>query len=118
MMQVFAQHLQAVPVSPSQRGPSAVPPDLEQLVLSCLAKAPEDRPQSAAELDRGLAAADVEPWTDVHAQQWWAATQPLAGDTDGNVDTHPGRHASGDSDTRIEIDLSETSAAPKRPAQP
>jgi serine/threonine protein kinase len=115
VMQVFAQHLQAAPTSPSQRGPCTVPPDLEQLVLSCLAKKPEDRPQSAAELDRQLAAADVEPWTDVHARQWWAATHALAGDLDGNVDTHLGRHASGESDTRLEVDLREASVAPDRP---
>ena len=65
VMQVFAQHLQAAPVSPSQRAPSGVPPDLDQLVLDCLAKKPEDRPRSAAELERRLAAVDVEPWTDV-----------------------------------------------------
>ena len=81
-----------------------LPQDLEQLVLSCLAKKPENRPRSAAELDRRLAAADVEPWTDVHAQQWWATTQVSGGDVDGNVETHPGRHASGASDTRLAVD--------------
>ena len=105
VMQVFAQHLQATPIPPSQRGPFAVPPDLEQLVLSCLAKKPEDRPQTAAELDRRLAVADVEPWTDVHAQQWWAAAQALAADPDATGDTHLDRHASGESDTRLAIDL-------------
>ena len=82
-----------------------MPPDLEQLVLNCLAKKPEDRPQSAAELDRRLAAVDVEPWTDVHAQQWWAAAQALAADPDATGDTHLDRHASGESDTRLAIDL-------------
>ena len=107
VMQVFAQHLQAAPTPPSQRGPSTVPPDLEQLVLNCLAKKPEDRPQSAAELDRRLAAVDVEPWTDVHAQQWWAATKASSGDLDGNVETHIGEHASGESATRLAVDLRE-----------
>jgi len=105
IMQVFAQHLQAAPIPPSQRGPFAVPPDLEQLVLSCLAKKPEDRPQTAAELNRRLAVADVEPWTDVHAQQWWAATQSVAADPDATVDTDLGRHASGESDTRLAIEV-------------
>ena len=90
VMQVFAQHLQEAPTPPSLRGPSTVPLDLEQLVLNCLAKKPEDRPQSAAELDRRLAVVDVEPWTDVHAQQWWAATKASSGDLDGNVETQIG----------------------------
>jgi serine/threonine protein kinase len=88
MMQVFAQHLQAEPTPPSQRGASSVPHELEQLVLNCLAKKPEDRPQSAAELDRRLAEIDVERWTDVHARQWWAQAQPSPSDPDGSVATH------------------------------
>jgi len=87
VVQVFAQHLQAAPMPPSQRGPFTVPPDLEQLVLSCLAKEPEGRPQSAAELGRRLAASDVESWTAVDAEQWWAARPAAAGESDGNVDT-------------------------------
>ncbi len=72
-MQVIAQHLQAVPVPPSQRVAFAVPPHLEQLVLACLAKKPEDRPQSATALSSQLASIDLEPWTDAQAQAWWAA---------------------------------------------
>jgi eukaryotic-like serine/threonine-protein kinase len=117
VMQVFAQHLQADPMPPSQRGPSTVPPDLEQLVLSCLAKKPEDRPQSAAELDRRLAVVDVEPWTDVHAQQWWATTKASSADLDANVETHIGGHASAESATRLAVDLREASGAPERSDQ-
>ena len=116
-MQVFAQHLQAAPTPPSLRAPSRVPPDLEELVLNCLAKQPKDRPQSAAELDRRLAAVDVEPWTDVHARQWWAATKPSSGDLDGSVETHSGARAPGESATRLQVDLGETSGAPERPDQ-
>ena len=43
---------------------------MDELVLSCLAKEPEDRP-SAAELSRSLAALDVEPWHEVEAKDWW-----------------------------------------------
>ena len=113
-MQVFAQHLQTVPTPPSQRGPATVAPDLEQLVLSCLAKKPEDRPQSAAELNRRLGAVNVEPWTEVHAQEWWATTRASSSDLDGNVETPiPGR-ASGETATRLAIGPRETSDAPER----
>jgi serine/threonine protein kinase len=115
VMQVFAQHLQSAPTPPSERGPIPVPPDLEQLVLTCLAKQPEDRPQSAAELDRRLAVADLEPWTDVDARQWWAAAQAPAGDSGGTVETHLGRRATGETDTRLAVDMREVSIAPERP---
>ena len=101
-MQVFAQHLQAAPTPPSHRGPGDVPPELEQLVLACLAKRREDRPPSAAELDRRLAAAAVEPWTEADAEQWWTAQGP-PGSLDGG--------ASSESVTRIAPDLRETADA-------
>ena len=104
-MQVFAQHLQGVPTPPSQRGPYAVPPALEQIVLSCLAKTPEDRPQSAANLDRQLAAIDVEPWTDTHARQWWESAEAASGEVDGNAEKPTEGHAPGLSATRTAIDL-------------
>ena len=110
VMQVFAQHLQDAPTPPSRWAPSTVPPDLEQLVLECLAKKPEDRPASAAELERRLSAVDVESWTDLHARQWWAATKPSSGDLDGNVETHRGGRAPGESATRLSVDLRETSS--------
>jgi hypothetical protein len=53
-----------------------------------LAKKPEDRPQSAGELERRLTLLNIETWTNVHAQQWWAATQASSGVLEGNVETH------------------------------
>jgi eukaryotic-like serine/threonine-protein kinase len=73
VMQVIAKHLQSVPDPPSRRVPSGVPPDLERVVLACLAKRPEERPQSAAELARMLDAAGIEPWTESQASAWWQA---------------------------------------------
>jgi hypothetical protein len=71
-MEIISKHLQAAPVPPSARVASRIPPPLERLVMACLAKTPEERPQSAATLERLLAALDVEPWTDADAKAWWA----------------------------------------------
>jgi serine/threonine-protein kinase len=70
-MQLIARHLQATPVPPSKRAAIDVPPALERIVLACLAKEPEGRPRSAAELARALAAIDVPPWSEVQAAEWW-----------------------------------------------
>jgi serine/threonine protein kinase len=66
---VCCQHLHAQPVPPSQRIGRAIPVELEQLILSCLAKAPSLRPQNAASLRQALlplAAA----WSQDAAARW------------------------------------------------
>ena len=73
--QMVARHLRAEPVPPSLRTEVYVPLALEQLVLACLAKEPENRPQSAAELSRSLAAIEVEPWDEEQSRQWWLGNQ-------------------------------------------
>ncbi len=100
VMKVIAKHLQSVPVPPSQRGPIAVPPALEQLVLACLAKKPEDRPRSAAELARALAAIDVVPWTEIQAREWWVAARALSGDGNTGASVRP--PSSSSAETRLE----------------
>jgi tetratricopeptide (TPR) repeat protein len=52
---VFAQHLTAAPVPPSEHAPD-LPRALEDLILALLAKAPGARPGSAAEVAGALAA--------------------------------------------------------------
>ena len=54
---VLHQHVRVAPKPPSQRNPG-IPPALDALVLEMLAKAPEDRPQTAAEVRDRLAALD------------------------------------------------------------
>jgi eukaryotic-like serine/threonine-protein kinase len=55
-LQTMFMHIQQAPVPPSKRTENPIPPALERLVLTCLAKQPEDRPPSAADLAAGLAA--------------------------------------------------------------
>jgi serine/threonine-protein kinase len=75
-LQMMAKHLRAEPVPPSQRSALPIPPALERLVLACIAKKPEGRPHSAAELARALAGIKGEPWSETQAREWWAAHQP------------------------------------------
>jgi serine/threonine-protein kinase len=72
-LHMVARHLRADPVPPSQRAPFPVPPALDRLVLACLEKKPDDRPQTAGELARSLASVPVEPWTEAQAEAWWTA---------------------------------------------
>jgi serine/threonine-protein kinase len=74
-MGLVLQHVQATPVAPSARTSLPVPESLEQLVLSCLAKDPAARPQSAKELLRGLAAVNGATWTEERAREWWTRHQ-------------------------------------------
>lgn len=56
---------------PSQLRPE-IPKDVEQVVLRCLAKTPEERFQSALAMERALAACDGGDWTREAADQWWS----------------------------------------------
>lgn len=79
-LQMVARHLQAEPIPPSQRTTQPIPPPLERLVLSCLAKDPRNRPQSAGEIARALAAIEAASWSEEQAVRWWSANAGAAGE--------------------------------------
>ena len=54
-IQTMFMHMQQEPVAPSARTANPIPPALERLILTCLAKQPQDRPGSASDLAAGLA---------------------------------------------------------------
>jgi serine/threonine-protein kinase len=69
---MLMQHFEAQPTPPSRRAEIEVPADLETVIMACLAKRPDERPATAAELSRRLAACAVrQPWTDERALEWW-----------------------------------------------
>jgi serine/threonine-protein kinase len=73
VLEVCAQHLHSAPEPPSSRLRAPVAPDLENVILSCLAKRPEDRPASALNLrERLRACAAAGRWTNARAAQWWS----------------------------------------------
>jgi len=66
------QHVTAEPKPPSQMTTLPIPTMLEQIILQCLAKKPEERPENAAALAKLLRMVPSGPgWSDVDAQQWW-----------------------------------------------
>jgi serine/threonine-protein kinase len=71
VIEVCGKHLHKAPISPSERLGRPLPPKLEALILRCLAKAPADRPTSAALLKEELEQCDVPVWTDAQARGWW-----------------------------------------------
>jgi eukaryotic-like serine/threonine-protein kinase len=75
-MGLLLHHAKTPPTAPSARTDQQIPAALDDLVLSCLAKDPADRPQSARELSLRLASVDgASAWTQDRARQWWVANQ-------------------------------------------
>jgi serine/threonine-protein kinase len=68
---MIAKHMQSAPIPPSQRIGKPVSPELERLILKCLAKDPMDRPQSAALLAQALEFVPSDGWSEDHARRWW-----------------------------------------------
>lgn len=76
-MQVMFAHAKEKPTPPSKRSEVPIPPDLERVVLWCLEKEPEDRPQTAGELMRALAGVETLPtWTNEDGERWWKSHLP------------------------------------------
>lgn len=74
-LQMLVKRLHDDPPPPSSRTELPLPAELERLVLACLARNPDGRP-NAAELSRALAALHVEPWTEADASDWWRVNRP------------------------------------------
>ena len=82
-MKMLMHHVETAPVPPSQRTELPIPPELDQIVLACLEKDPNRRPQNAEELwQMLLECKSAETWSRVAARRWWEIhlpelTQPL-----------------------------------------
>jgi serine/threonine protein kinase len=73
IVEVCSKHLLAEPAPLSSHAGSDAPPELERLVLDCLAKSPAARPASAEKLRDLLEALPLATtWNARDAQDWWS----------------------------------------------
>jgi eukaryotic-like serine/threonine-protein kinase len=73
-VELCAHHLHTPPPPLSNRLP--IPNDLERVVLTCLAKKPEQRPESALALGQALERCrDAHSWSERDAEAWWRGVQ-------------------------------------------
>jgi serine/threonine-protein kinase len=73
VVEIAGHHLHTEPERPSVRLGRPVPPKLDALILSCLAKDPEERPRDAQALLSILLECEAEsPWSAAAARAWWS----------------------------------------------
>jgi len=79
-VEVCGHHLHTPPDPPSARIGRTVPDKLEGLILRCLAKRPEQRPDAQELLTLLGECESAIPWTVVEARAWWSQRrrQPLS----------------------------------------
>jgi serine/threonine-protein kinase len=87
LVEICSKHLHEAPAPPSSRRKD-VPPELDRIVLACLAKKAGDRPKDAAALTAMLRALDVPAWTREDARAWWSAHARPDSDPPESIDMH------------------------------
>lgn len=108
VVEICMKHVNETPEAPSARSGRSINVVLEALLLRCLAKAPADRPASAAILLRELNGCTVEgKWSADDAEAWWSAHKQAGARTDAGAatlltaKTKPSEEASGPGETAM-----------------
>ena len=71
--EILNHHLNTPAPRASERLGRAVPPDLEEILMACMAKDPKDRPRGGQDLVMRLdACVDARSWTLSDAESWWS----------------------------------------------
>jgi len=69
-LEILVKRLTEDPPPLSGPGGQPIPPELERVVVACLARRRDDRP-TAAELSQALGGLRIRPWTEEDAAGWW-----------------------------------------------
>lgn len=72
---MFAHASQAV--KPLRELNPEVSPELEEIIMKCLEKKPDDRYQNSAELLEALEQLQVNCWTQAQASAWWSEAEHM-----------------------------------------
>jgi serine/threonine-protein kinase len=111
---LLMHHVHTMPTPPSARTEIAIPPELDEIVLSCLAKQPDGRPGSARELAHRLNGVEVaDAWTEERAREWWDLHRPPEPSPDSSPSKSFGRssHRSGSVEASSSRELGPQSTA-------
>jgi serine/threonine-protein kinase len=85
-MDVVVKHVRDEPSPPSAVSERPIPAELDQIVLACLEKEPDNRPQSAEALADQLRVCPVDGgWTRERAHKWWDAHRPPTSPPEGGT---------------------------------
>lgn len=85
-MALVVKHVSEAPEPPSNRTEQTIPSSLEEIILCCLEKDPNDRPQTAQALADRLEECVLDSeWTPEQAKKWWDLHYPRK--TDGSPHT-------------------------------
>jgi len=75
---MLVMHAHQKPLLPSARIGARLHPGFEEVIMACLEKNPDRRPQTARELSERLGALAFDPpWTGERAALWWKRHRPL-----------------------------------------
>jgi len=76
-MQSLIDHVHTKPAPPSQKTSLTIPREIDEIVLACLEKDPDHRPQDAGAVGQRIAAFSLSKgWTNIRAQAWWQTHLP------------------------------------------
>ncbi len=76
-VRMMMDHANKKPEPPSRVAEVSLPKSLDEIVLACLQKSPDNRPGSADELWQILGQVELgKAWTQEHAEAWWQLHMP------------------------------------------